>query len=53
MRRKEETFIRKTIGDNIVGLNSRMNQYINDSRTGVSTRKLPIHVYKCGLKKNT
>ena len=50
MCEKKETYIRKTIGDNIVGFKSRMNQHINDSRTGVSTCKFPIRVCKCGLK---
>ena len=50
MWKKKETYIGKTVGDNIVGFKSRMNQHISDSRTGVSTCKFPIHVYKCGLK---
>ena len=47
---KKETYIGKTVGDNIVRFKSRMNQHTSDSRTGVSTCKFPIHVYKCGLK---
>ena len=50
MCKKKETYIRKTVRDNIVGFKSRMNQHISDSRTGDSTCKFPIHVYKCGLK---
>ena len=48
--KKKETYIGKTVGDNIVGFKSRMNQHISNSRRGVSTCKFPIHVYKCGLK---
>ena len=47
---KKKNFIGKTVGDNIVGFKSRMDQHINDSRTGISTYKFPIHVYKCGFK---
>ena len=50
MCKKKETFIRWTVGDNIVGFKSRMKQHISDSRMGVSTCKFPIHVSKCGLK---
>ena len=48
MYKKRETYIGKTVGDNIVGFKSRMNQHISDSWMGVSTCKFPIH--KCGLK---
>ena len=51
MYEKKETYIGKTVGDNIVGFKSRMNQHISESRTGVSTCKFPIHVYKGDLKK--
>ena len=47
---KKKTYIEKTVGDNIVGFKSRMNQHISDNRKGVSTCRFPIHVYKCGLK---
>ena len=50
MCKKKENYIGKTVGDNIVGFKSGMNQHISDSRTGDSTFKFPIHVYKCGLK---
>ena len=50
MCKKKETYIGKTVGDNIVGFKSRMNQHISDSRMGDSTCKFSIHVYKCGLK---
>ena len=50
MCKKKETYIRKTVGDNIVGFKSRMNQHISDSRMGDSTCKFPTHFYKCGLK---
>ena len=52
MCKKKKTYIVKTVRDNNVGLKSRMNQYISDSRTGVSTCKFPIHVHKYVLKKN-
>ena len=50
MCKKKGTYIRKTVGDNIVRFKSRMNQHSSDSRTGDSTCKFPIHVYKCDLK---
>ena len=50
MFKKKETYIGKTVGEDIGGFKSRMNQYISDSRTGDSTCKFPIHVYKCSLK---
>ena len=50
MCKKKETYIGKTVGDNIVGFKSRINQHISDCRTGDSTCKFPIHVYKCDLK---
>ena len=53
MCKKKETFIGKSVGDNIVGFKSRMNQYISDGRAGDSTCKFSIHVYKCGLNKQT
>ena len=52
MCKKEETYIGKTVGDNIVGFKSRMNQRTSNSRTrtGVSTWKFSIYIYdKCGL----
>ena len=50
MCKKKETYIGKTVGDNIFGFKSRMNQHISDSRTGVSACKFSIHFYKGGLK---
>ena len=50
MCKKKETYIGKTVGDNIVGFKSRMNQHISDSRMGNSKCKFLIHDYKCGLK---
>ena len=50
MCKKKEACIGKTVGDNIVGFKSRMNQHISDSRTGVPTCKFPMHIYKCGLR---
>ena len=48
--KKKETYIGKTVDDNILGFKSRMTQQISDSRTGDSTWKFLMHVYKCGLK---
>ena len=31
------TYIGKTVGDNVVGFKSRINQHISDCRTGIST----------------
>ena len=50
MYKKKEAYIGKTVGVNIVEFKSRMNQHISDNRTGISTSKFPIHVYKYGLK---
>ena len=36
MCKKKKTYIGKTVGDNIVGFKSGMNQHISDSRTGDS-----------------
>ena len=35
--KKKETYIGKTVDDNILGFKSRMTQQISDSRTGDST----------------
>ena len=40
MCKKEETYIEKTVVDNIVAFKSRMNQTISDSRTRVPTCKM-------------
>ena len=50
MCKKKEAYIGKTVVDNIFEFKPRMNQHVNDSGTGDSTCKFPIHVYKCGLK---
>ena len=50
MCKKKETYVGKTVGDKIVRFKSKMNQHISSSRTGDSTCKFPIHVYKCSLK---
>ena len=50
MRNHKETHIGKTVGDNAVGFKSRINQHVNDFRTGTSTCKFPIHVYHCAMK---
>ena len=47
---KKETYIGNSVGANIVGFKSRMNQHINDSRTRDSTCKFSINVYKFGRK---
>ena len=41
----KETSIGKTVGDNVVGFESRINQHISDCRTGSSTCKFPIHIH--------
>ena len=46
----KETYIGKTVGDNVVGFKSRINQHISDCRTGISTCKFPIHIYHCDMK---
>ena len=46
----KETYIGKTVGDNVVGFKSRINQHISDCRTGISTCKFPIHVYHYAMK---
>ena len=46
----KETYIGKTVGDNVVGFKSRIDQHISDCRTGTSTCKFPIHVYHCAVK---
>ena len=45
-----ETYIGKTIGDNIHGFKTRMNNHITESRSGVSTCKFHIHVFNCSQK---
>ena len=42
---KRETYIKKTVGDNITRSKSRMNQCISDIRTGFSTFEFLIYVY--------
>ena len=46
----KERYIGKTVGDNVVGFKSKINQHISDCRTGTSTCKFPIHVYHCAMK---
>ena len=46
-----ETYIGKTVGDHIHGFKTRMNNHITESRSGVSSCKLPIHVFNC-IKRN-
>ena len=45
-----ETHIGKTVGDDVVGVKSRINQHIIDCRTGTPTCKFPIHVYHRVMK---
>ena len=47
---EKETYIWKTIGDNIKEFKVRINQHISDCKTGDSTSKFPHHVYDCGIK---
>ena len=42
-----ETYIGKTIGDQIHGFKTIMNSHITESRSGVSTCKFSIHVFSC------
>ena len=46
----KETYIGKTVGDNVVGFKSRINQHISVCRTVTSAGKFPIHVYHCAMK---
>ena len=46
----KETYIGKTVGDNVVGFKSRINQHISDCRTGTSTCKFTMHVHHCAIK---
>ena len=43
-----ETYIGKTVGNNVTGFKGRVNKHISESKTGVSTCKFPRHVYSCG-----
>ena len=43
-------YIGKTVGNNVVGFKSRINQHISDCGTGISTCKFPIHIYHCVMK---
>ena len=46
----KETYNGKTVGDNVVGFKSRINQHISDCRKGISNCKFPIHIYHCAMK---
>ena len=46
----KETYIGKTVGDNIVCFKSRIKQHISDCRTSTSTCKFPIDVLHCAMK---
>ena len=45
---KRATYIGETVGDNIVGFKSRLNQQIRDYTKGASKCKFPIYGCKCG-----
>ena len=47
---KKETYIWKTIRGNTMEFKVRINQYISDCKTGVSTCKFPRHVCYFGIK---
>ena len=46
----KETYNGKTVGDNVVGFKSRINQHISDCGTGNFTCKFFILVYHCVMK---
>ena len=43
-------YIGKTVGDNVVGFKSRINQHISYFGTGISTCEFPINIYHCVIK---
>ena len=47
-----ETCVRKTTGDHSHGFNTRMNNHITGSRSGVSACKFPIYVFNCSQINN-
>ena len=49
MCKKKETYIGKTVGDNIVGFKSRINQHVSDSRKGDLTCKFPIMLFEINV----
>ena len=52
MCQHKERYIGDTVGDDVAGVKSRINQHIIDCRTGTSTCKFPIRVYHCAMKNN-
>ena len=46
----KETYIGKTVGDNVVGFKNRISPNISDCRTGTSTCKFPIRISLCHEK---
>ena len=46
----KETYIGKTVGDNVASFKRRINQHISDCRTGISTCKFTLYVYHCAMK---
>ena len=45
----KETYMVKTVGENVVGFKSRINQDISDCRTDITIWKFPIHVHRCAM----
>ena len=41
----KKTNIGKTVGGNVAGFISRINQHISDCRTGISTCKFPVYTH--------
>ena len=46
---EKETYIGKTTGANWKGFKGRINHYISDCKTGISTCKFPHYVYNCSI----
>ena len=42
----KETYMVKSVGENVVGFKSRFNQEISDCRTDITTWKFSIHVHR-------
>ena len=47
-----ESYIGKTIGDQVHGFKTRMNNHISESKRGVSPCKFPVHVFNCSKTNN-
>ena len=46
----KETYIGKTVGNDVVGFKIRINRHIRTGRTGIYTCKFPIDLYRCAMK---